>query len=140
VRDKLMHPKTQGAHHIGLTVSKLEASADFFIHILGWHEVRRDLDYPAIFVTDGLLMVTLWQTQKNHPRPFDRKTNVGLHHLALSVDSFDKLDALHDTISAEGFMIEFPPQPLRSGPAKHMMCDDPSGLRVEFICVPKPQT
>jgi len=29
-------PLTKGTHHIGLTVSKLEESAKFFIEILGW--------------------------------------------------------------------------------------------------------
>ena len=53
-------PMTRGLHHIGLTVSKLEESAAFFVMILGWNEVKRDREYPAIFVSDGSIMVTLW--------------------------------------------------------------------------------
>lgn len=53
-------PITKGVHHIGLTVSKLEESAAFFTTLLGWREVRRNEDYPAIFVSDGHVMVTLW--------------------------------------------------------------------------------
>lgn len=51
---------TSGIHHLGLTVSDLEQSAAFFVDILGWTEVRRNEEYPAIFVSDGSVMVTLW--------------------------------------------------------------------------------
>ncbi len=51
---------TRGIHHIGLTMGRQEASVAFFTEVLGWQEVRRDPGYPAIFVTDGVVMVTLW--------------------------------------------------------------------------------
>ena len=82
---------TNGCHHIGLSVSKLEDSADFFTGMLGWHEVRRDENYPAIFVSDGHIMLTLWQSQSEDPIAFD-KNNVGLHHVAFMVDSEKILD------------------------------------------------
>ncbi len=129
-------PLTQGTHHIGLTVSNLEASANFFIKLLGWKEVRRDPDYPAIFVSDGKLMVTLWQTKQLPEISFDKNRNIGLHHLALSVDSFATLDVIHEKIVEHGLKVEFAPELLRNGPAKHMMCYDPNGIRIEFICVP----
>ena len=74
-------PITCGTHHIGLTVSSLEASARFFTDTLGWQEVRRDPDYPAVFVSDGHILVTLWQVSpvKAHV-PFDKNRHVGLHH------------------------------------------------------------
>jgi len=130
-------PVTKGSHHIGLTVSKLEESAHFFIKILGWSEVRRDPSYPAIFVTDGTLMITLWKATSELPNEFDKNLNIGLHHLALSVDSFDMLNKIYKKISEHGAKIEFSPELLRDGPAKHMMCYEPSGIRIEFICVPK---
>ncbi|EOX4972304.1 VOC family protein [Vibrio alginolyticus] len=37
---------TKGIHHVGLTVSNLEASAKFFTEQLGWSEVKRNPDYP----------------------------------------------------------------------------------------------
>lgn len=129
-------PITSGTHHIGLTVSKLEASASFFINLLGWKEVRRDPTYPAIFVSDGSLMITLWEAKSEIPNPFDFKNSVGLHHLALSVESFEALDAVYKKLEENTIEIEFSPELLREGPAKHMMCYEPSGIRVEFICVP----
>lgn len=127
---------TTGAHHIGLTVSKLEESAEFFVNILGWSEVRRDPDYPAIFVSDGLLMITLWAAKSDNPKPFDKNKNIGLHHLALRVESFDALGNIYNRLIENGINMEFSPELLRGGPAKHMMCYEPSGIRIEFICIP----
>ena len=131
------NPVTRGAHHIGLTVSRLEETANFFIKILGWSEVRRDPSYPSIFVSDGNLMITLWEVKSDSPNKFNRKENVGLHHLALSVDSFDELYSTHERLIQHGIEVEFSPEFLRDGPAKHMMCYEPSGIRIEFICIPE---
>ncbi|MDQ6951059.1 MAG: VOC family protein [Mariprofundales bacterium] len=129
-------PITKGSHHIGLTVSKLEETAGFFINVLGWSEVRRDLNYPAIFISDGTLMITLWKAKSDAPNKFDKNINVGLHHLALAVDSLNDLNTIYNKIRQQGFDVEFSPELLREGPAKHMMCYEPSGIRIEFIYVP----
>ena len=126
-------PITKGIHHLGLTVSRLEESAAFFVSLLGWKEVRRDNDYPAIFVSDGTVMLTLWRTRKNPSVPFDKDQNVGLHHVAIAVDSEAALISLHKKLVQNNIRIEFAPELLRQGPAKHMMCYEPSGIRVEFI-------
>lgn len=126
-------PITKGSHHIGLTVSKLEESADFFISLLGWKEVRRKAEYPAIFVSDGHIMVTLWETKEQPSNPFDRRRNVGLHHVAFQVGSEADLHDVHEKLVDGGVQIEFAPEPLGNGPARHMMCYEPSGIRVEFI-------
>ncbi|UTV30798.1 VOC family protein [Photobacterium atrarenae] len=125
-------PLTQGVHHIGLTVADLEESAQFFTALLGWQEIKRRDDYPAIFVSDGAIMLTLWAAQTDTPTRFDRKTNVGLHHLAIRVDSKATLFEIHDKLSTHGVEIEFGPELIREGPAMHMMCYEPSGIRIEF--------
>tara|TARA_R110002074_G_C12442313_1_gene657793 strand:+ start:398 stop:799 length:402 start_codon:yes stop_codon:yes gene_type:complete len=124
---------TNGAHHIGLTVSKLEKSAAFFIEMLGWKEVKRNEAYPSIFVSDGKIMLTLWAVKKTSGVPFDRKSNVGLHHLALHVSSETGLDQIYQRLTENNMVVEFSPELLGSGPAKHMMCFEPSGIRLEFI-------
>ena len=124
---------TKGVHHVGLTVSDLEASARFFTELLGWQEVRRT-DYPAIFVSDGVVMLTLWSAQVLPSREFDKDANIGLHHIALLVDTISELNALYKKLSDAGVEFEFSPELLREGPARHMMCYEPSGIRVEFIC------
>lgn len=125
-------PFTQGAHHIGLTVSKLEASAAFFTSLLGWKEVRRREDYPAIFVSDGQIMLTLWAIKEEPAAEFNKNKNVGLHHLAFSIADEEKLNEVYAHLKAAGVKIEFAPEPLGAGPARHMMCYDPSGIRIEF--------
>jgi catechol 2,3-dioxygenase-like lactoylglutathione lyase family enzyme len=124
---------TKGAHHIGLTVSKLEESASFFTSILGWKEVKRNHEYPAIFVSDGSIMVTLWRTKEEPPTPFDKNRNIGLHHMAFRVESESDLNHLYDRLVSYNVEVEFSPELLGQGPAKHMMCYEPSGIRVEFI-------
>jgi catechol 2,3-dioxygenase-like lactoylglutathione lyase family enzyme len=124
--------KTKGCHHIGLTVSNLEKSAEFFTTCLGWQEVRRDERYPAIFVSDDSVMVTLWKSQLLSPAEFD-KNHIGLHHVAFMVGSEETLEECFQKIKAEGLKIEFAPELLRDGPAKHMICYEPSGIRVELI-------
>lgn len=131
-----IQPLTTGTHHVGLTVSKLEESAKFFVDILGWSEAHRDPDYPAIFVTDGTLMITLWAAKTDTPKLFDKNENIGLHHLALRVGSFEQLENVYSRLAENEISIEFSPELLRDGPAKHMMCYEPSGIRIEFICIP----
>ena len=123
---------TNGCHHIGLTVNKLEDSATFFTECLGWQEVKRDDSYPAIFVSDGSVMVTLWQSKLLHAPAFD-KNHIGLHHVAFMVNSEETLNICYQKIKDFGLKIEFKPELLRDGPAKHMIFYEPSSNRVELI-------
>ncbi len=104
---------TQGAHHIGLTVPNLEQTRNFFIETLGYDQVGEVPDYPAVFLSDGNLMLTLWQaTDPDNAVPFDRKNVIGLHHLALTVDT-GSLDGLYERLqNAADVDIEFAPEPL----------------------------
>lgn len=123
----------QGADHIGLTVSNLEKSKAFFTNTLGFKELGKDPSYPAYFLNNGEITVTLWQAEAN-ATPFDRKKNVGLHHLAFRVASLEKLNSLYKTLqTTQGVVIEFAPENLGKGPTKHMMIREPSGNRLEFI-------
>lgn len=131
----MTRPLTKGVHHIGLSVSNLEESAKFFVQYLGWFEVRRDMEYPAIFVSDGMNMVTLWGlADSSKVKGFNRRKNVGLHHVAFEVVSMERLTEVYGILSrTSDVIIEFAPELLRDGPAQHMMCTEASGIRVEFI-------
>ena len=124
-------PVTQGAHHVGLTVPDLQATTTFFIETLGFNQVGEVPDYPARFVSDGHILITLWQaSDPESARAFDRHNAIGLHHFALRVPGQAELDALHDTLSREaGVAIEFAPELLGGGPSRHMMCRIPGGIR-----------
>ena len=126
---------TQGVHHIGLTVPDLARTRRFFTETLGLSQIGEVPDYPAVFLSDGDIMITLWQAaDPEKVVSFDRKNVIGLHHLALKVDGQAALDALHETLVTEqDVQIEFAPQALGGGPTRHMMCYIPGGIRVEFI-------
>lgn len=129
----MQKPVTEGIHHLGLTVSKLQESADFFINLLGWKEVKRKDDYPAIFVSDGTVLLTLWAATDEPVSGFNKNRNVGLHHVAFSVRDEKTLHDIFAKLSNAGVPIEFGPEPLGPGPAKHLMCYEPSGARIELV-------
>lgn len=124
--------KTHGAHHIGLTVPDLGAARDFFVDALGFSVVGEVPEYPAVFVSDGTIMITLWRAEDPAAAvPFDRRKNLGLHHLALRVGD---LTALAGELAARDDVdIEFAPEALGKSGIRHMMCRIPGNLRVEFI-------
>lgn len=128
--------ETLGLHHLGLSVSKLSASAKFFTDCLGWSVVREIAEHPAIFVSNGHILITLWQAD-DQARPFDRKRNIGLHHVAIKVPSEEALHEVFQLASSYPDVItEFSPEPIGASPAKHCMLLEPSGIRVEFIWLP----
>lgn len=126
---------TQGAHHIGLTVPDIDATRDFFVNVLEFKPVGEVPTYPAYFISDGTIMLTLWQaTDPSTAIPFNRKTNIGLHHFALRVNGVETLHAMYDRLkNTEGVDIEFAPEPIGNGPTQHMMFYIPGGIRMELI-------
>ena len=92
---------TCGVDHVGLSVRDLASTRKFFCDCLGWRIVGERADYPAVFVSDGHDVVTLWQVDSpGKAIPFDRRANVGLHHLALAVVDQVGLDTLHKRVSS----------------------------------------
>ena len=128
-------PATRGVHHVGLTVPRLADTRDFFVGELGYQQVGEVPDYPAVFLSDGHVMLTLWQAEDPaRAQSFDRRRNIGLHHLALAVAGEPALKELHERLAQiDGVDVEFAPEPLGGGPTQHMMCAIPGGIRVEFI-------
>ncbi len=123
---------TRGVHHAGLTVPDLTATRRFFTDALGFRQVGEVADYPAVFLSDGSVMVTLWQAaDPDNASTFDRHHNIGLHHLAFEV--YD-LDVVHQQLAGRADVdLEFSPEHLGDGPTRHLMCSIPGGIRVEFI-------
>lgn len=126
---------TEGVHHLGLTIPDLVETKKFFVETLGYEQIGDIPDYPAVFLTDGETMITLWQAENpDIAVPFDRKSVIGLHHFALKVSSRAALDEIHGKLEAvDGCDVEFPPEPLGGGETRHMMCYIPGGIRMEFI-------
>lgn len=126
---------TVGLNHLGLAVADLEETTLFFEKVLGWTETARDESYPRNSITDGTLRLTLWQVESSpSPNSFNRRRNIGLHHLALQVESEAELLRLADVVAAwPGVKVEFMPELMGSGPRKHMMFAEPGGIRLELV-------
>ncbi|MGH1423039.1 MAG: VOC family protein [Hyphomonas sp.] len=128
-------PVTRGVHHIGLSVSDLQASILFFTRLLNFSIMAEKPAYPAAILSDTQTMITLWQVEDPDTcTSFDRRKNVGLHHLALAMENETALLALYAKLTDANITFEFPPEPRADGKAMHMMTLIPGGPRVEFVC------
>lgn len=127
--------RTQGIHHAGLTIPDLSAARAFFESALGFEAVGEVPDYPAVFLSDGTVMLTLWQAEDPASATrFDRRRNLGLHHLALRIADPGALAALHAELTERSDVeVEFEPEALGGGPTQHMMLAIPGGIRLELI-------
>jgi catechol 2,3-dioxygenase-like lactoylglutathione lyase family enzyme len=130
---------THGVHHVGLAVRNLGEATSFFCGTLGFKEVGRNDDYPAVFVSDGVVTLTIWRVaDPQNAVAFNRKTNIGLHHLALAVADEAALARVYERVrNHPGVVVEFTPEPVRAGSTtRHFICAIPGGIRVEFATRP----
>ena len=126
---------TRGVHHIGLTVPDLDAAQAFFCDTLGFDQVGGVPDYPSIFVSDGAILLTLWRAADPiNARAFDRRANIGLHHLSLAVADDAALDSAWGAVRAHPQVtVDVAPEPIRPGSAtRHFLVFIPGGIRLEF--------
>jgi catechol-2,3-dioxygenase len=123
---------TAGFSHVGLAVSKLDKSVEFFESI-GYTEIGGEPKYPCVLLSDGESMIALMQTEDN-ATPFDRRRNVGLHHLAIKVPTLQALQQAYDiAIAIDGVKSDFSPQEITGTSLTHAMVFEPSGCRIEFV-------
>ena len=134
-KDKSQQAVTNGIHHLGLNVKDLTTTLNFFVNTLSFKKVGDVPEYPAAFISDGTIMIALFQSENPDTAvSFDRKNNIGLHHFSMIIPNLEELGQLNTKLSqTEGVTVEFPPEPLHGGPTKHMMCTEPGGIRIEFI-------
>ncbi|RVQ68666.1 VOC family protein [Croceicoccus ponticola] len=126
---------TRGVHHVGLTVPDLDEARDFFCGVLGFDEVGGVPHYPSIFVSDGMTLLTLWRaTDPASARAFDRRANIGLHHLSLAVADDAALDTVWELLRKHPQVtIDVAPCPIGPGSAtRHFLVFIPGGIRMEF--------
>lgn len=120
---------TNGVQHVGLSVTNLEATKDFFTDILEFDVLQYEAGHHA-YVSDGVTMITLWQTADQ-----EATVNVaGLHHLALSVESVALLRQIEERMKQRNVRLQFGGIGVKGQEGGYiaLFCYEPSGIRIEL--------
>jgi lactoylglutathione lyase len=127
-------PATLTPGHVGLNVSDLERSAQFYQRVLGFDLLRQSKAGGRRFAflgTNEAVVLTLWQ-QSDGAFAVDRP---GLHHLAFRVDSVAEVEAAEARLRELGAVIH------HGGCVRHaagassggLFFEDPDGIRLEIF-------
>jgi lactoylglutathione lyase len=116
--------------HVGLNVSDLDRSIDFYVKVFGWSEKGRGDTY-AFLGDDDRLVLTLWQ-QSSGAFASDRP---GLHHLSFQVDSIEAVEAAESRVREAGLRLYHDGiVPHREGASSGgIFFEDPDGIRLEIF-------
>jgi lactoylglutathione lyase len=116
---------------LGLTVTNLDRSKQFYQELFGWKELGADPKMGYAFLSDGKTMITLWQ-QSQHV--YD-KARAGLHHFALAVGSPDDLVRAEQVLRKKNVRIHYDRiVPAMEGAKEaELYFYDPDGIRVELF-------
>ena len=120
--------------HIGLNVSQLDRSIDFYRAVFGFELLRRsgDVARPFAFLGhDGTIVLTLWQ-QSGGAFASDRP---GLHHLSFQAASIDEVREAEGRLRGLGARLH------HDGIVAHaegadsggLFFEDPDGIRLEIF-------
>ena len=128
------HVPTPAPGHIGLNVSRLDRSIDFYRAVFGFDLLQRSADSARPFAFlghGGAVALTLWQ-QSDGAFATDQP---GLHHLAFQVASLDGVREAENRLRAAGGRIH------HDGIVAHaegadsggLFFEDPDGIRHEIF-------
>lgn len=130
-----------GIHHLGLTVRDVDASATWYVDVLGFRRVG-GFESPdgarrkAFLRHDGLqARLGLTQHRGGGQEVFD-ETRVGLDHLAFVVADRAELDAWSTRLTAAA-VVHSPVAPANSIPgAAVLVFRDPDNIQIELFVDP----
>lgn len=116
--------------HVGLNVTDLERSVDFYTRVFGW-SVQQHGEGFAFLGDDARLVLTLW-TQSDGE--FSARTP-GLHHLSFQVDSVEAVQTAEERVREAGLRL------YHDGIVPHaegassggIFFEDPDGIRLEVF-------
>jgi catechol 2,3-dioxygenase-like lactoylglutathione lyase family enzyme len=125
--------------HIDLAVADVERSLEFYLRVLGPLGVEELIRYQSYRGTEEIVYLRIGGTgQAIGLRRADggehRYYDVGLEHLALSVDSREEVDEAYRRCLEAGARIHFPPTEDRDIPGYvELFFFDPDGFRIEIV-------
>jgi len=116
--------------HVGLNVTDLERSVDFYTRVFGW-SVRGQADGYAFLGDDARLVLTLWQQASGD---FGTRTP-GLHHLSFEVETVEDVRAAEARVRDAGLRLYHDGiVPHSEGAASGgIFFEDPDGIRLEVF-------
>ncbi|MFI8458768.1 VOC family protein [Kitasatospora sp. NPDC085464] len=125
--------RTLQTGHVGLNVTDLARSIDFYRAVLGLQVTHEGTDPErrfALLGRDGRLVVTLWQQSTGT----FATTSPGLHHLSFEVESLDEVRAAERLLRELGAEFAYDGVvPHNEGSASGgVFFTDPDGIRLEI--------
>ena len=119
--------------HIGLNVSDLRRSKQFYQQVFGFEILNESYEAGRQFVLlaqDGKLLLTLWQQSEGR----FAKDQPGLHHLAFQVGGMEEVRGFEERLRALGTPLIY------NGVVPHgegadsggVFFEDPDGIRLEI--------
>src|SRR3989338_7412346 len=96
---------TKGIHHIGITVSDLKKSKDFYVNGCGMKVIADEDSHVGL--TDGNFSLWLSQSRDRevNDNKFDRNV-LGLDHWAFKVESLEQLERIEKSLKTMNIEME----------------------------------
>ena len=133
-------------HHLDLTVVDPERSRPFYEAVLGFIGYRladadgRGYDFDLVGPEGVVGSIGIVRAEGDGRLIRHDRHAPGLHHLALNADSRGDVDRLHGFLLDLGATIlDAPAEYPQYGPGYYaVFFADPAGLKLEFVCFPRP--
>jgi catechol 2,3-dioxygenase-like lactoylglutathione lyase family enzyme len=129
-------PEFTGFSHLGLTISDIERSKEWYAAVLGWQLLVHDTDENGIHFAFGLLPGGLGLGLRQHPSGSGDEFSperTGLDHASFAVASREELEAweshLADSGATYSAIVEAPYGAVLS-------FKDPDGIALEAFALP----
>ena len=120
--------------HIGLNVTNLEDSSNFYRQVFGFQVLNQSLTEGRRFAFLGnekSLVLTLWEQSQGQ----FAKANPGLHHLSFQVDSIEEVEQAKTRLEKLGarFIYEGIVPHAEGADDGGIYFEDPDGIRLEIF-------
>jgi len=124
--------KVKGIDHVSINTKDMKASADFYGGILGWKRMETvpfDGFSIVYFEVPGGGRLELFDYGGKNPKTAREENEVGLRHLAFSVENVDEEEG---RLRSAGVTITLPATDLPSLDSRAILFLDPNGVTLEF--------